>query len=159
MFRYRVRRGLAFFAEFGILFIDHSLFPKVSFMLHLSSRSKFFCGFFAFLTVLVLGHDVYVWRLQGTWPDGAAGSLFKYYLPDWYRELVQWVGPDVFQAFFVPVLTVPLRYLMAGGLALSFIVGEIAGRRAFAATKGMTKTAYYRSKKIEKARHFSDKVN
>lgn len=96
----------------------------------ISKGGRAFCLIFGCLTLIVLGHDVYLWRSSGNdvFAFSDLGGLFRHYANNQFRASVQLLGADRFDLLVSPFLRLPA--VVAGILltGLSFGYGWLRFR-------------------------------
>ncbi len=86
---------------------------------------------FGFLTLMAVGHDLYLWSTSDGFPFAfaALGWITKHYIPEAHAVVVNLIGVPTFNMILTPALKIPAAFL-AGGLSLAFMgIGFILQRR------------------------------
>lgn len=93
----------------------------------MSSSAKALFLLFILLTLMAVGHDIYIWQTSDGFPFAfaALGWISKTYIPDIQQIIVDMLGVDLFNTVITPVLRIPATFLAAGIAALIYIIDAI----------------------------------
>jgi hypothetical protein len=95
----------------------------------MSKTAKNLTYLFLILALVAVGDDLYIWQTSDNYPFAfaALGWLAKHYAPEQMDMVVEFMGVDLFNQIFAPILRIPAFFMALGLAGVVFVVDIIRG--------------------------------